>query len=157
LFELGESLRLARERQGLELSDVERVTRIGPWYLAALEEERFDRLPALAYAKGFLSGYAAFLGLDARQFVEEFDARFAEPQPPVPPPPRRRLSLPLAGRAAVARATKRRSTGEPAGARHAQPTHGNDGRDAAGRKRVSHAALMTWIAWRIHCRQGRLP
>jgi len=73
VFEIGESLcRAARVRQGLELGDVERATRIGTRFLAALEEERFDRLPAPAYARTFLCGYADFLGLDAKQFVDEF-------------------------------------------------------------------------------------
>jgi cytoskeletal protein RodZ len=37
MFEIGEQLRQARTRQGLELSDVEAATRIGSRYLAALE------------------------------------------------------------------------------------------------------------------------
>jgi len=97
VFEIGTSLRSARERQGFELSQVERETRIRARYLEALEEERFGVLPGSAYAKGFLREYAEFLGLDGQRFVEEYNARFpAVEEPPSLPPiafRRRRLAL----------------------------------------------------------------
>jgi transcriptional regulator with XRE-family HTH domain len=65
LFEIGSSLREARERRGLELNEIERATRIRSRYLRALEEEQFGQLPGRAYAKGFLRTYADYLGLDA--------------------------------------------------------------------------------------------
>src|SRR5262249_14919442 len=52
MFEIGSSLRAARVRQKLELSQVERETRIRPKYLRALEDEDFAVLPGPAYAKG---------------------------------------------------------------------------------------------------------
>ena len=94
LFEIGSTLREARMRQGLELRDAERATRIRARYLAALEEERFDQLPAEAYAKGFLRTYADFLGLDADLFVAELNSRFEASRPPPPPSPSGGLSLP---------------------------------------------------------------
>jgi cytoskeleton protein RodZ len=81
VFEIGSSLRAAREHQKLELSDVERATRIRTKYLQALEEERFDVLPGTAYVKGFLRTYADFLELDGPRFVEEFNERFAPSEP----------------------------------------------------------------------------
>lgn len=87
MFEIGSSLREARERQKLELSRIERDTRIRPKFLQALEDEQFDRLPAPAYAKGFLRTYADYLGLDAQRFVDEYNAHFApaeEPQAAAP-------------------------------------------------------------------------
>jgi cytoskeleton protein RodZ len=82
VFEIGTSLRGARMRQGVELSQVERETRIRVRYLQALEDERFDVLPGSAYAKGFLREYAEFLGLDGQQFVDEYNARFPAPEEP---------------------------------------------------------------------------
>src|SRR6266536_98109 len=79
MFEIGRSLREARMRRGLELSQVERETRIRPRYLMALEEEQFDVLPRPAYAKGFLRTYADYLGLDAQRFIDEYTSRFAPP------------------------------------------------------------------------------
>jgi hypothetical protein len=87
VVEIGSSLREARERQKLELSRIERDTRIRAKFLQALENEQFDRLPAPAYAKGFLRTYADYLGLDAQRFVDEYNAHFApteEPQAAAP-------------------------------------------------------------------------
>lgn len=76
MFEIGSSLRDARTRRGLELSQIERDTRIRPRYLQALEDERFDLLPGEAYAKGFLRTYADFLGLEGERFVDAYNSRF---------------------------------------------------------------------------------
>ncbi|HYX76467.1 MAG TPA: helix-turn-helix domain-containing protein, partial [Gaiellaceae bacterium] len=82
MFEIGSSLRTAREHRQLQLSDVERATNIRSKYLAALEDEQFDVLPGTAYVKGFLRTYADFLGLDGTTFVEEFNERYAPAELP---------------------------------------------------------------------------
>jgi len=86
MFELGSSLRETRIRRGLELAQVATETRIRTRYLEALEEERFDRLPGSVYARGFVRSYAAYLGLDAQLFLEEYDARFKTRDEPLPAP-----------------------------------------------------------------------
>ena len=73
MFEIGQTLRAARERQGLERADVERETHIRERYLRALEEEHFEDVPGRAYAKGFVRVYAEFLGLDSAAFADELD------------------------------------------------------------------------------------
>jgi cytoskeletal protein RodZ len=87
VFEIGGSLRTARQHRQLQLSEVERATNIRVKYLEALEEERFDVLPGTAYAKGFLRTYADFLGLDGSRFVDEFNERFAQEELPEASPP----------------------------------------------------------------------
>lgn len=82
MFEIGSSLREARERQGLELSKIEGETRIRAKFLHALEDERFDHLPAPTYVRGFLRTYAGYLGLDAQRFVDEYNTRFAPEEEP---------------------------------------------------------------------------
>lgn len=100
MIDIGNTLRDARKRRGLELAECELATRIRARYLGAMEDERFDALPEPAYARGFLRAYATFLGLDSRVLVEEFDDRFGapvastEPLPGLPDPPRRRVPLP---------------------------------------------------------------
>jgi transcriptional regulator with XRE-family HTH domain len=79
VFEIGSSLRDARIRQGLQLADVERATKIRARYLAALENDDFEALPGPAYARGFLRSYADYLGLEAQRFVDEYHSRFAPP------------------------------------------------------------------------------
>jgi helix-turn-helix protein/uncharacterized protein DUF4115 len=98
VFEIGSSLRSARERRKLDVADVARTTHIRERYLQALEDERFDALPGEAYVKGFLRTYADQLGLDGQQFVEEYNTRFPPPETPETAPlvrvrPRRRLRL----------------------------------------------------------------
>ena len=68
-------MRGARTRRGIELSDVERATKIRVKYLRAMEEERWELLPGAAYVRGFLRTYGSFLGLDGKALVEEYGHR----------------------------------------------------------------------------------
>jgi hypothetical protein len=81
VFEIGNSLREARERQGRTFADLERTTQIRTRYLKALEEEQFSLLPASSYTRGFLRVYADELGLDGRLYVDEFNSRFSVSEP----------------------------------------------------------------------------
>jgi Helix-turn-helix domain len=87
VFEIGNSLREARVRQHLELTEIELATKIRTRYLRALEEENFEALPAQTYVKGFLRTYADYLGLDGQLYVDEFNSRYGvdgeEPREPV--------------------------------------------------------------------------
>ena len=77
MFDIGSSLREARLRQDLDFPELEERTKIRPKYLRALEDERFDILPAPTYIRGFLRAYAETLGLDGQPFVDEYNTRFA--------------------------------------------------------------------------------
>jgi cytoskeleton protein RodZ len=77
VFEIGNSLREARLRQGLEISRVENETKIRGKYLRALEDEQFEVLPGDTYVKGFLRTYADYLGLDGQLYLDEYNSRFA--------------------------------------------------------------------------------
>jgi len=76
VFEIGSSLREARIRQGIDFPALEQGTKIRAKYLRALEDERFELLPAHTYIKGFLRSYADFLGLDGELYVDEYNSRF---------------------------------------------------------------------------------
>jgi hypothetical protein len=76
MFDIGSSLREARLRQNLDFPELEERTKIRPKYLRALEDERFDILPAPTYVRGFLRSYAEALGLDGQPFVDEYNSRF---------------------------------------------------------------------------------
>lgn len=69
---IGQVLEQARDRAGLEITDVEDRTKIRGKYLRALESEDWGELPSSAYAKGFLRTYAQLLGLDAETLVDEY-------------------------------------------------------------------------------------
>jgi cytoskeleton protein RodZ len=76
MFEIGNSLREARLRQGLEFPEVEQATKIRGKYLRALEDEQFDILPGQTYVKGFLRTYSEYLGLDGQLYVDEYNSRY---------------------------------------------------------------------------------
>ena len=76
MFEIGATLREARERRQLTYEQVEAEIKIRAKYLRALEEEEFDSLPSGTYVRGFLRAYASYLGLDGRLFVDEYASRF---------------------------------------------------------------------------------
>ncbi|HVU77407.1 MAG TPA: helix-turn-helix domain-containing protein [Gaiellaceae bacterium] len=76
MFEIGNSLREARVRRGVDFAQAEAATKIRGKYLRALEDEQFALLPAQTYVKGFLRTYAEYLGLDGQLYVDEFNSRF---------------------------------------------------------------------------------
>lgn len=76
MFEIGNTLREARLRRGLNVMECEAGTRIRAKYLRAIEEEHFDVLPSPAYVRGFLTTYADYLGLDGQLFMDEYESRF---------------------------------------------------------------------------------
>ena len=109
--EIGETLREARMRRRIDMTEVEAATKIRAKYLRALENEEWDLLPGPTFVKTFLRTYAEYLELDPRMLVEEYRQRFERPSTqdltpfgpgmgslaPAPPAP-----------AAVARAVRRR-------------------------------------------------
>ena len=91
MFEIGNSLREARERQGLGYPEIELATKIRAKYIRALEEEDFTAIPGDAYIRGFLRTYADYLGLDSDVYVDEYASRFITSwRDELPPRPQRR-------------------------------------------------------------------
>ena len=90
MFEIGNSLREARERQGLGYPEIELATKIRAKYIRALEEEDFTAIPGDAYIRGFLRTYADYLGLDGDVYVDEYASRFITSwRDEIPPRPER--------------------------------------------------------------------
>ena len=71
---VGAELRAARLRRGEDIRSIAQALRIRRDQLEALEESRYDALPARAYAVGFVRSYAEYLGLDSRHVVERYKA-----------------------------------------------------------------------------------
>ena len=91
MFEIGHSLREARERQELGYPEIELATKIRAKYIRALEEENFTAIPGDAYIRGFLRTYADYLGLDSDVYVDEYASRFITSwRDELPPRPERR-------------------------------------------------------------------
>lgn len=60
----GAALRQAREARGLGLTEVASTLKLTTRQIEAIEEEAFDALPGIAFARGFVRNYARFLSLD---------------------------------------------------------------------------------------------
>src|SRR3954451_1786024 len=112
---IGETLREARMRQHLDITDVEAKTKIRAKYLRALENEDFGMLPGSTFVKSFLRTYAEFLGLDPHLLVEESRARHD---------PRDESELTPFARAPSGRQRRRRPPRRPTGLPVAGPVGG---------------------------------
>jgi hypothetical protein len=77
--EIGATLREARMRARIDVSEIEAQTKIRAKYLRALENEEWGLLPGPTFVKSFLRTYAQALGLDAKALVEEY--RLSEENP----------------------------------------------------------------------------
>lgn len=73
--DIGASLREARMRARIDVSEIEAQTKIRAKYLRALENEEWDLLPGPTYVKSFLRTYAEALDLDAKLLVDEYKLR----------------------------------------------------------------------------------
>ncbi len=70
--EIGATLREARMRARIDVSEIEATTKIRAKYLRALENEEWGLLPGPTFVKSFLRTYAQALGLDGKALVEEY-------------------------------------------------------------------------------------
>jgi cytoskeleton protein RodZ len=68
----GAWLRRQREMREISLRDVAERTKISIRYLEAMEDDRFDALPAPVFAKGFLREYARYVGLSPDEVVNHY-------------------------------------------------------------------------------------
>lgn len=69
---IGATLREARNRRKVDLSEVEAAIKIRIRYLQAMENEEWDALPGGAYTRGFIRTYAFYLGLDGERLADDY-------------------------------------------------------------------------------------
>lgn len=81
---VGEYLRELRDRRGISLEEIARVTRVGSSYLESLESDRFAELPEPVFTRGFIRAYCQALG----EPPDEALARYAGREGAAPAPPR---------------------------------------------------------------------
>ncbi len=62
--DIGASLREARMRQRIDITEAEADTKIRGKYLRALENQEWELLPGPTFVKSFLRTYGDYLGLD---------------------------------------------------------------------------------------------
>jgi cytoskeleton protein RodZ len=79
MTEIGDTLREARMRSHIDVSEIEASTKIRAKYLRALENEEWGLLPGPTFVKSFLRTYAQALGLDGKALVEEYRLNHEHP------------------------------------------------------------------------------
>jgi cytoskeletal protein RodZ len=102
MAEIGTTLREARMRARIDVSEIEAQTKIRAKYLRALENEEWDLLPGPTFVRSFLRTYAQALGLDDKALVDEYRRIYEQPSEvehqPVMSTPRRTPTRRSAGR-----------------------------------------------------------
>lgn len=91
----GRMLRQLRESRGMSQAQVGDSLHLTIHYINALENDQYQKLPGMTFAKGYLKTYAALLGGDVDEVVERFEQLTAEREesmdaqrPPHRAPPR---------------------------------------------------------------------
>src|SRR5258708_14305451 len=108
--EIGATLREARMRARIDVSEIEAQTKIRAKYLRALENEEWSLLPGPTFVKSFLRTYAQALGLDGKALVEQYRVDHERPSEallePIVPSSQRGRTRSAGGRGAPARASR---------------------------------------------------
>jgi cytoskeletal protein RodZ len=78
---VGEKLAAERRKQGKSLNDVVAATNIMGRHLDSLENGRLDQMPTAVYVRGFIQGYAKYLGIPAAPLLAEYEADLGGKRP----------------------------------------------------------------------------
>ena len=70
---LGDYLKKGREARNISLSDVSDYTKISKIYLDCLENDEYANIPAEPYVKGYISSYAACVGINEHEALKLYD------------------------------------------------------------------------------------
>ena len=68
----GDDLKKMRKAAGIELSEINAVTKISVSVLKSMEENRFESLPPSLYLKNFLKLYAETLQIDPQKIIDGY-------------------------------------------------------------------------------------
>lgn len=71
----GAFLKQLREAHNIDLRDISETTKVSIGNLRMIEDETWDRLPALVYVKGFIVQYAKYLGIDEKRVLADLIAQ----------------------------------------------------------------------------------
>ncbi len=77
----GSAIRRVRESKRITLEDLADHTRISKAYLMALEEENFQKLPAIVYVRGFLQQISRRLKLPTEIVIKHYVERLKAARP----------------------------------------------------------------------------
>ncbi len=92
---VGSWLKSVREERGLPLEAISEATKINLLFLAALEQDRFDRLPGGMFPRAMVRVYARALGASEQTALEIYARQFPPPLAPPPEPPSVKKWMPV--------------------------------------------------------------
>jgi cytoskeletal protein RodZ len=78
---VGRTLALERTRQGLDLEDIAERTKIAVRTLKHIEQDEFESLPGMIFARNFVRQYAECLRMNQAAVVEQFNREQQMPEP----------------------------------------------------------------------------
>ena len=70
----GARLKAERERQGFEQEELATKLHITRHYLRAIEEDAYDRLPGVVFARGYVRNYCVLLEMPTEPLMTMFEA-----------------------------------------------------------------------------------
>jgi cytoskeleton protein RodZ len=70
-------MRKIREDQAKDIKEIAGATRIKESYLKSIENELYDKLPQEVYARGYIKGYAKYLGVPVETALEPYEKYLA--------------------------------------------------------------------------------
>lgn len=133
--DIGTALKRAREKRGHSLEVISQHTRISKRYLEAMESNRFEELPALAYLRSFLKTYCDYLELDFEPLWKTAVSDVSHAEAPAAAP----MDAPASARAPAAPEAKT----VPDAVKDAPPRKNSDGSE----RLIVYAALFAAAAF----------
>ncbi len=70
---IGDFLRSEREAKKISLSEVSNWTKVSEQYLDCLEKGDYEKIPQGPYLRGYLSSYAAFIGINKDEVLQRYE------------------------------------------------------------------------------------
>src|SRR5512144_1474245 len=80
----GKFIKRERETRSISLEEISNFTKIKEHHLKAIEEDRYEALPAALYVKRFLTGYARYRALNPKDVLLQYESYLKSLMPPEP-------------------------------------------------------------------------
>jgi len=74
----GKYIKGERERRGVSLEEISRITKVGQGQLKAIENDDFAALPPIAFVKGFVRAYARHIGIEPDEAIIKLEEYLSE-------------------------------------------------------------------------------
>jgi len=74
----GSLLQQARISKELSIEDVSSRLRLGKDVIDAIENDKYDKLPAPIFVRGYMKSYASFVGVDVNQVIDQYNQQTGE-------------------------------------------------------------------------------